>query len=499
MRNSAALLLVLLVAAGAAWAGEDPRVLVLRLGSADPAERRAAREALREAGADGSAALRDGLLSSEVPVAVACADLVREAGILEARAELLKVLGSGDAPKLLRHACCLALGRVGDYRDVELLGAQLPAVPAAALALAEIADPDGLGPLRQAFTADGPPEIAYALASLGDEAGISALIRALDGERGLAAGHYLRRLTGKDPGADRSAWELWWRRRKLALALGDPDWDRSEAALARVLERADGEGGAPEELVGDLLEIARDREAARDARTKSILALGLLGAPRATRPLLDLLEADGEGMVRVYAAEALGRIGDVSVAPGLAYYLIFDEEPFRKRSEKGRTDAYFTIDSEVSKALVEMGISGGLDFMIRQLGEPHRVRVLHEAVLTLRRVTGREFDFSPDGSAEQRREAAGRWRRWFDEHREEIRLPEADLEDSGLRARLERLVDRLGHFHFLNMSRARETLVLLGEAGVPWLRAGLKRPEVHVRVHCAEVLGRIRSKSSRGF
>ena len=91
--------------------------------------------------------------------------------------------------------------------------------------------------------------------------------------------------------------------------------------------------------------------------------------------------------------------------------MVMHEEEFRKISAKHRTDSYYTIDSEVSKSLLALGALGGLDKMIAQLGEEHRVRVYHQAVRTLRGATGQNFGYAPDARRAERVEAAARWRR----------------------------------------------------------------------------------------
>jgi HEAT repeat protein len=361
----------------------------------------------------------------------------------------------------------------------------------AGLSLAELADASAREPLRAVVQAPGAPaEAAYALSVLGDPAGVAALIAALDGPRSLPALRCLRLLSGRDMGPARSAWEEWWRLERRARALGAADFDESEAALKTAV--ADPESGA------DLLRIAGDPEYPRDARTKALLALGLRRDRSAAPAVTRILASDADGMVRLYAAEALGRIGIAESAVDLAFYLVFDEEPFRKQSAKGLTTPYYTVDCEVAKALVRLGVKGGLDALIRFLAEEHRVRVYHEALRTLTAATGRPAAYEPDGIREVRRASAESWRRWFDENREALDLPVgADFADPAFLARVQRLVDGLGHFHFLSMSRARETLVVLGERALPALRAGLARSELHVRIHCAEILGRIRAKSCR--
>jgi len=496
MRTDIVIALLAILAAARADAGEHaPAVAALGAGSAEV--RAEARAALLEAGEAALDDLRAGLGADDLRVACACADLIGEMRLRRARPDVVALLSRKDLPPILARAGCRAMAKVGDYRDVGLLGGLLPDRPAAALALAGIGDADGLPPVRSAFAAGArSPEIAYALAVLGDEeAGLAALLSRVGEEsrRGRAALHWLRRYAGTDPGTEREAWETWLRRRRLAKGLGHPDWEVAERTLASL--RAD----PPPTAVEDLVAIATDTGEDRATRAKSIEALGLLGATPAQRVLLDLLWEDEDGRVRVYAAEALGRCGEPWVATELAWYLVFDEEPFRKLSAKNTYGDYYTIDSEVSKALVRMGVSGGLDYLIRQLGEDHRVRVYHHALGVLREVTGREFGFCPDARTEDRHEAAARWRRWFDENRGAIGLTgRVTLDDPEYARRVGRLVDGLGTYKFLSMSRKRQILDLLGETVIPALVEGLGRREVHIRVHCAEVLGWMGAKPARG-
>jgi len=467
--------------------------LLRELSSPEPEVRAAARERLANLEEGAAETLRAGLRSGDLLAALGCADVAAENGVRGLRRDLIGIIEDPDTPDLLVRACCRAMGALGDYRDLKLLGSLASSVPEAALAMAEIGEKEAVPILESVFDPESAsPEVAYALAALGSGKAVPALIGMLGGGRGLSALHYLRKLASGEVGDSPDAWRTWWRREKLARSLGSADWDDSEVALAAVLESAD------EEARADLLAVAVDAVRARDARTKAVQALGLIGDPAVVPSLMRLLREDPDGMVRLYAAEAVGRLADAAVAPDLAYYLIFDEEPFRKLSAKGLRVPYFTIDSAVCKALVRLGVTGGLDYLIRQLGQQHRVRVYHEAVRALRAATGENHDFRPDGNRELRAAAAKRWREWFDANREAIRLDgRGDFGDPGFQARLKELVDTLDHFHFLKMSRAVRTLVLLGERATPAVIVGLSRPEMHVRVHCAEILGETGALSAR--
>lgn len=493
MRSLCAFLVVLLLT-GSGLA-QDVSAWVPRLGSPDASERSAARAALAGSDARVVAALGEGLASSNPLVAEACADLVNAGELKELRAVLVGQISRDGTADLVSRACFRALGAVGDYRDIELLCSSMARFPEAAESLVRIGEDPGRERLRAAAPGpDAHPAVYFAMASFGDEAGVEQLLAAFDGRWRREARHYLRLLAGVDAGAARSEWGVWWRREKLARALGEADWDKSEQALNETLE-----GGVAAERLDDLLALAQNPERPRRVRTKAILCLGLGGGSKLEKALLEILKTDEDGMVRVYAAEALGRVGSAHLAVDLCYYLIFDEEPFRKRSAKGLTEPYYTVDSEVCKALIALGVAGGVDFMIRQLSGNHRVRVLHQAVSTLRRTAGENFEYRPDSRAGDRRSAARRWRVWFDENRGGLGLEgRAATGSREFRRRVSELVDTLHHFHFLNMSRARATLVLLGETAAPELLAGLARPEMHVRVHCAEILGRIRLKAARG-
>jgi HEAT repeat protein len=496
-RMSAVVVLMLLVIAPVA-AAEESDSLLRALGSGSPEVRRTAREKLLEMGERAVPLLAEGISSPDAVAALACADLLGEGAWRRARSPLRAVLEDDARPGLLRRACCRALGKAGDYRDIELLGTLVVQYPEAALALIEIAEPECvevlLTPEAGAATF---PEIPYALARFGHERGVDTLIGMLGSQNALGARHYLRVLAGRDYGAEPDGWMSWRGRERLADRLGSADWDVSEEAMAEVLAtfNADGESAA---LKDDLLALAKDSRRPLEVRSKALLAIGLAGFAPFGPDLVEILNNDPDGQIRVYAAEALGRVGYAPAAVDLAWYLIFDEDPFRKLSAKGSTIRYYTIDSEVSKALVRMGITGGLDYLIRQLGEEHRVRVHHQALRTLHGVTGQNFGYRPDARRVDRQAAALRWRQWFDENRGAIELVgNVDLEDKEFRARVQRLIDTLGGYKFLTMSRARQMLVLLGEVALPELTAGLTRPEMHIRVHCAEVLGWIRSKAAR--
>jgi HEAT repeat protein len=481
----------ILALALSAFAGEDHAAAVKALGGPGAAARAEAFESLRGAGEPALPALLEGLRGGNVLVAAGCAELIGAGGFQAGRDALVEVLDRPESPRFARRACILALGRVGDGRDVGRLVRLAGEYGEAGLSLATLGETAALLPLRAVVAEPGaPPEAAFALAVLGDPAGVPLLLAALDGPQALPALRCLRLFAGRDVGRSRSDWDAWWRLRALAEGLGSAAYDASEEALRAAV----ADPGA----AGDLLRIATDPAFPRDARTKALLALGLRRERSAAPALTRLLESDGDGMVRLYAAEALGRIGLAGSAVDLARYLIFDEEPFRKETAKGLTTPYYAIDCEVAKALVRLGVKGGLHALIRFLGEEHRVRVYHEALRALMAATGRPADYRPDGLRDDRREAAERWRRWFDENREGLALADgADFSDPAFTERVERLVDTLDHAHFLSMSRARETLTVLGESALPALRAGLARRALHVRVHCAEILGRIHAHSCR--
>jgi len=492
MRNSL-LALACLLAASSAFAADETDALA----SPDAVVRAAAVAALESAGEGAVPVLRRGIASGRPLVVLACLDVAAQGGLRGTRAAVRSVAEAEATPALLRRVAIRALGRVGDYRDIRFLAGLLDAWPGAALALAMIGDEDSIPVLRERFgKGAASPELAYALATFGVEQGPATLVAMLDGPEGPAALCYLRRYTGADVGTTREAWETWLRLDRLTRGLGDEDWKKSDEFLEVLLT---GAGGADQPgLAADLEAIAVDTGRDRRTRTKAILGLGRLKIRSATPAIVRLLFEDPDGMIRVYAAEALGRLGVMGTAVDLVWYLVNDEEEFRKISAKHRTDAYYTIDSEVVKALYGMGAAGALDKMIAQLGSEYRVRVYHQAVTTLRAVTGQNFGYEPDARRVDRQAAAARWRRWFDEHRGEIARPASPgLSDPEFRRRVSELVDGLGNFHFLEMSRARQKLTLLGELVVPELVAGLTRPELHIRTHCAEVLGWIRARSAR--
>lgn len=500
MRNAlSALVLVLCV--GVAVAAPDPSSALSDLSSPDPAAREAARSALVEAGAEALPAIEEGLRSSDPLVSTAAAELAGELELRPARAALADLIRDPGAPTVARRAACLSLGRIGDSRDVGVLLAALDEMPEAALGLARLGIEDARSPLEDRIAAgDSVPAVEYAAAALGSEAGVTALVADLrDDGRRLEALRWLREVTGADVGTDPDAWATWWRRERLARRLGAPDWDASERALDAVRAAKEEGGESFDRLLDDLLTIARDTSADRYSRTKAVMALGLFGPKRNAAALLKILENDADGQVRLYCAEALGRLGVAKTAPALAYYLIFDEEPFRALSTQREGTRYFTIDTEVCKALTRMGITGGLGYMIDQMHQSQRVRVYQEAVLLLRQVSGRNFGFHPDGPFSERIAAADRWRNWFDEHRSELSLPTTtNLRDPQLLEKVRSLVDNLGNYDFTEMFRSREPLVLLGEVSIPAVLEGLSRPQPHIRVHCAEILGRLHAKRTRG-
>ncbi|MHC4923541.1 MAG: HEAT repeat domain-containing protein [Planctomycetota bacterium] len=491
MRFAATLLLVLGAATATASAQDEDALRLLTSATAEERER--GRELLR--GDDSGSLLRSALMSGE-PLAqeAAAAIIVKWEGEvpLVVRSPLRALLRNEKAAEVARRAAARALGALKDTASRVDLQRAAEAIPEdALLALAEIAEPAALPlvqRLRETMGEKFPVEGAYALAILGDAGGEDLLLDHLAGSTpGVAqlAHHLLRRLTGRDIGPSVARWREAIRMRQLARALGDRDWDASEAALTAALEDS-------VRAQGDLLHVLQHEPYGSDARAKAALGLGLLGSAAAGPALLEAATPGRDPFVRVYALEALGRVAWSPAAPRLARWLVFDEDTEVAKSFFDSTVPFHTVQPAACGALLAMGAegafgavvdrlsTGGLGILPTPLVSFFKVRVHHEDLALFRRYGGPGaadgFGFLPDGSDEDRHAAGQRAVAWWLSHPKNLNVEtRANWSDPAFVAAVEQEIVTLGEYKFLEMDRSRRALILLGSPVVPHLVNTLAR------------------------
>jgi HEAT repeat protein len=503
--------LALLLAAASASAAGDP---VEDLKSAEPDVRARGRAALA-ADADG-ALLAKALRASEGIVREAAASVVAEnpaRAVPTVRIALREALRDRSSDGAARAAAARALGAAKDPGAVKDLREALREFPAdAALALASVGDPAALPDLRalrDAGPAAAPPECGYALAVLGDPSGEDLLVDRLGGAdagASAAALHLLRKLTGRDLGGSVSLWKEAVRLRRLAAALGDADWDRSEKAMAGEIAR----GAA---AAADFLAILQDRAASRETRAKAALALGLLRRQEAGPALLDAARIGEDPWVRMYALEALGRIAWAPAAPVIARMLVNDEDPETAKSFMESTQPFHLVQGAEIRALLDIGCEGALGAAVDEITRgghgilptacvgDFRVRVVYEAMAILRKFGGPAaadaFGFQPEAGEREKSEAGARMIAWWRSRPADLSVEaRARFDDPLFVGRVQREIEILGQYKFLEMDRSRRALILLGRAAVPHLVAAVGRdaaadPAGQTRIGAAQVLAAI--------
>jgi HEAT repeat protein len=507
MRTAAALLLLGLATFASPDALEDLR-------STDPEVRARGRAALLD-DTEGALLLR-ALRAPEGIVRGAAASVLAEdparatSTLRTALRELLRDRASDSAA---RGTAARALGAAKSLEAAVDLRAALRDLPReAALALAEIGDSDSLPELRKlrdAAPAEAPAELGYALTVLGDRTGEEILIARLAGGEGVGAAtalHLLRRLTGKDLGPSVALWTEALRVRRLAAALADRDWERSEAAFGEAMAR----GAA---AANDFAAILADRDAASEARGKAAEGLGLLGHEDAG-PILE--QASGLGQdpwVRVFAIEALGRIAWAPAAPFLARMLVNDEDTEVQKTFFDSRGPFHMVQSAAARALLAMGCDGAVGCVVDQLSKggvgilptanvaDYRIRVYYEALATLRDYGGPAakdgFGFLPEAPDPARAAAAARAVAWWRARPRDLAVTRrARFEDPLFAARIAKEIAILGQYKFLEMDRSRRTLILIGSPAVPHLVAAVGTrpvddPSGQTRIGAAQVLASI--------
>lgn len=472
---------------------------VKELGAADASVRQAALERLRaDPGVD---RVLDAALNSDATrkalderTLIALCGLVRERGKSFANFGLRHLLSDTDAPLEARRAAAVTLETTGNLADVSPLGDAVPELPAeAARALAAIGGPAAINALRRGGGERPGTPVQAALLKLGDDAALDALMTELDAAADPAGvTQWLSWATGRDLGSDVARWHAFARRRALETQLADPDADAATEALRDVVKRlADDTDGA---LADDLIAMMRGPDWDVFARNKAAMALGLAGVAKAKPALLESCANRQPGSLRVYAADALARMGDLSCAVPLASMLVHDEDVDRlvaTREQQNNGVDYVPVDPAFVRTLFRLGLPGGNECIVELLTGRYRTRMHRDCMRALAELTGGDtFGYEPDSSDAERIAASTRIRNWWVAHREGLPLaPRAD--DPGwpaFRADVDALITKLGEFKFLYQLRAKRALVIVAEPALPQLLAALDNEKLAVRNGTAEVL-----------
>lgn len=485
---------VLAVALSAAAFGEDAPDAMSRLGATDPAARAAAVDEVRKLPDRDQAiarALRDGAVRTSLgPRAVsALADLAGELGVRSANAGLREIVADAAADLDARKAAARALEKTGSVADVSALADAVRALPdEATRALVAIGGPSAVSALRRGAGDDPPLEACAGLFRLGDESGLPRLTSALRGPDAARAAALLSWATGHEVPADPAAWESYLRQRDHVARFSDADNDKAGDAAEAVAARL-REGDAA--LTADVVAILRDPSWAAIARDKAALALGLGGVKSAQEALLWACR-DGEvGSVRMYAAGALARVGDLSCAPVLIAMLNNDEDKDRISARRTNQGDFFPVDPCFVRTLYRMGCRGAADRVIDLLAGEYRTRLHRDCLRALGEVSGgADFAFEPDASKAERQAGIARIRAWWRDARETVPLA-TRADDPGwpaFRKAIDENIEKLGGFKFLYQLRAKNLLIDLAEPARPQIEAALSHANEHVRMGAADVL-----------
>jgi HEAT repeat protein len=248
--------------------------------------------------------------------------------------------------------------------------------------------------------------------------------------------------------------------------------------------------------------------------TRAILALGLLGRKEALEPLVACLEASN-GWVKVAAATALGDLGDPAACIALCHQILYRGDilrpldqwdfPGEKETTVSAADwagaAYYVVDGASADALLRLGVSGAVEWIIRNQLDPSkanmRVRVLQDGIDALRRAVPASpvGDFNPDAGIPQRRAAHARLLAWWKEHSfdGDLLARRIDENDEGFRREARRMIERLRGRSVMQLLISQETCGVLGPAVTPTLLETLAvAKKLFFRTEIVRALGVVR-------
>lgn len=414
---------------------------------------------------------------------------------------LRRALRQDGTPEVVRRAAVSALAVAGGIADVSVLGDALAEFPEiAADGLRRIGGVPARLALRRGGGDDPHHAVLLALLELGETDVAEVLVDRLaesEGEQRTSIAAGLAAVTGREHGDSVEAWRAWARQGSLAAELAEEDYDTVVATTDELLARI--RGGDAEQLVADLRAILLDDSAHVFARDRAALLLGLGGVTAARQDLLAAAANKQPGSTRLYAAEALARVGDLSVVVPLVKMLVHDEDRDRLQAKRGRSGEYFPVDPAFVRTLHRLGVQGAFEPVIPLLAGTYRTRMHRDCLRALREIhPGDPFGYEPDSAQEERDAALVRMRAWWVHGRERLGIrPAADATGrEAMEAEIGELVAKLGAFKFLHQLRAKRALIILAELAQPQLEEALAHENLHVRMGATEVLAGARLRAA---
>lgn len=190
----------------------------------------------------------------------------------------------------------------------------------------------------------------------------------------------------------------------------------------------------------------------RPRATRAALVLGQIGDRRATPALIAAMGAE-DGWLRVYAATALGDLGDPAAIVALARQCTLLGDPDRQRDQWEYPGAdntpiaeadwasaeYYAIDTAAADALLRLGVPGAAGWLITNQLDPrkknHRIRVYQDATDALKRsVVGCPVDaYNVDAGLPQREAAWHTLLAWWHANRHDPKVMRRRLDASDAR------------------------------------------------------------------
>lgn len=413
---------------------------------------------------------------------------------------LRRLLRDPEAPDDLRRVAVATLAEAGGIADVSALGDAIDEFPLLATqGLVRIGDVPAIRALERGGGETPHDAVLVALLELGQDHRAAALaerVAASDGERREWLVGELERVTGKSLGTDVEAWRSWARRTELAAELAVEDYDTADATTRALLERL---RAGEARLADDLRAILLDEGRHVFARDKAALLLGEGGVTAARQDLLKAAANLQPGSTRLYAAEALAKVGDLSVVIPLVKMLVHDEDRDRLQAKRGRSGEYFPVDPAFVRTLHRLGVQGAFEPVLPLMAGTYRTRMHRDCLRALREIhPDHAFGYEPDSSQSEREAAMERLRAWWRHGRE--RLGIAPAPDLGGREAFEadaaELVEKLGTFKFLHQLRAKNALIIVAELARPQLETALSHEDLHTRTGAADVLSGARLRTA---
>lgn len=280
------------------------------------------------------------------------------------------------------------------------------------------------------------------------------------------------------------------------------DLDARAAATRELLPRLEEEGAFARVVelraAGAVAEATTDRQPER-IRRLACLVLGRIGGAEARDRLLAILaaptpEPSVQGGMRLYAAAGLTLLNDPGTAVDLVLQLssVNPNDNVAALAAEGAGKEYYTVDAQISDALLGMGLWVIEDELVAQLRRHDMVRVLIDAYAVLRRRTGLDLPFRYNAGYADREADADAWAKRLRETRpERMRARPFDGGNARFRARCADMIAWLGGQAVNDRYIAEKVFVRLGPPAVPMLAESLLEGAPSLQREAALVLGRI--------